>query len=178
MASQPCSSDARDQPARGICSRRCAFGQCQARGLSRGRRSNSHSSRPPRPGRAVRELDRQAQRPSFVCCWQFLTFEGREISMAAECPHLSEIKITSTTKRVCEDCVKTGDDWVHLRLCLECGHVGCCDSSKNKHATRHFHSTKHPLIRSLERGETWVWCYVDETEPGDIVGRKFVPLQA
>ena len=63
----------------------------------------------------------------------------------------------------CEDCLKIGDIWVHLRLCLICGHVGCCDSSKNKHATKHFHSTKHPIIQSFEPNEDWRWCYVDNT---------------
>jgi len=82
--------------------------------------------------------------------------------MPANCAHLQHPKITSTKTRVCEDCIKTGDSWVHLRLCMECGHVGCCDSSKNKHATRHFHGSKHPVIRSIEPGETWTWCYVDE----------------
>ena len=62
----------------------------------------------------------------------------------------------------CEDCLKTGDTWVHLRLCHTCGHVGCCDQSKNKHATKHFHAEQHPLIQSLEPGEEWLWCYVDE----------------
>jgi uncharacterized UBP type Zn finger protein len=62
----------------------------------------------------------------------------------------------------CEECLKSGDSWVHLRLCESCGHVGCCDSSKNKHATKHFHATQHPVIRSLEPGESWKWCYVDE----------------
>lgn len=62
----------------------------------------------------------------------------------------------------CEDCLKTGDKWVHLRICLVCGHVGCCDSSPNRHATRHFEETGHPLIRSIEPGEQWSWCYVDE----------------
>lgn len=88
--------------------------------------------------------------------------------MAANCTHLSQIKVKQTSKHVCEDCVKTGDSWVHLRLCLTCGHVGCCDSSKNKHATRHFHTSKHPLIRSIEPGESWVWCYVDEIELGEL----------
>lgn len=55
-----------------------------------------------------------------------------------------------------------GDTWVHLRLCESCGHVGCCDSSKNRHATKHFHKTKHPIMRSIEPGEDWGWCYVDE----------------
>ena len=91
-----------------------------------------------------------------------------------ECNHLSQIKITKTDKHVCEDCVKTGDTWVHLRLCLECGHVGCCDSSKNRHATKHFHQTKHPLMRSIEPGEAWVWCYEDAIAPGEFRGNRFV----
>ena len=91
------------------------------------------------------------------------------------CSHLNQIAVTSTDKHVCEDCVKTGDTWVHLRMCLECGHVGCCDSSKNKHATKHFHSTKHPLMRSVEPGEAWVWCYVDALMPGEFQGHTFVP---
>jgi uncharacterized UBP type Zn finger protein len=89
--------------------------------------------------------------------------------MAEECTHLDQIKVRTTSVHVCEECVKTGDSWVHLRLCLICGHVGCCDSSKNKHATKHFHKTKHPLIRSIEPGESWLWCYVDEIEPGELV---------
>jgi len=62
----------------------------------------------------------------------------------------------------CQECLAMGDSWVHLRLCMTCGHVGCCDSSRNKHATKHFHGTKHPVVRSLEPGETWGWCFVDE----------------
>jgi uncharacterized UBP type Zn finger protein len=92
----------------------------------------------------------------------------------AECRHLNQIRITSTEKHVCEECVKMGDRWVHLRLCLECGNVGCCDSSKNKHATKHFHQSKHPLMRSIEPGEAWVWCYVDELAPGEVHGGKFI----
>ena len=72
--------------------------------------------------------------------------------MATRCTHLDQIKFKTTTTHVCEECIKMGDTWVHLRLCLVCGHVGCCDSSKNKHATKHFHKTKHPLIRSIEPG--------------------------
>ncbi|MGC2620819.1 MAG: UBP-type zinc finger domain-containing protein [Acidobacteriaceae bacterium] len=94
--------------------------------------------------------------------------------MAALCSHVNSIKLTSTTTHVCEDCVKVGDRWVHLRLCLECGHVGCCDSSKNKHATKHFHGTKHPLMRSIEPGEAWVWCYVDNGVVGEIERSGFV----
>lgn len=62
----------------------------------------------------------------------------------------------------CEDCLRMGGKWLHLRICLTCGHVGCCDNSPNRHATAHFHATSHPLIRSLEPGEEWSWCYVDE----------------
>jgi uncharacterized UBP type Zn finger protein len=80
------------------------------------------------------------------------------------CEHIQEAKDLEPSKRVCEDCIKTGDRWVHLRICLTCGHVGCCDSSKNRHATKHFHASNHPLVRSIEPGETWGWCYVDEVE--------------
>jgi uncharacterized UBP type Zn finger protein len=89
--------------------------------------------------------------------------------MAQECTHLDMIKVTHTDKYFCEDCIKTGDSWVHLRLCLTCGHVGCCDSSPNKHASKHFRRTSHPLVRSIEPGETWTWCYVDEVVPGEFV---------
>ena len=88
--------------------------------------------------------------------------------MPESCTHLDQIKIRHTSKKGCEECLKTGDSWVHLRLCLLCGHVGCCDDSKNKHATRHFHATKHPLIRSIEPGESWIWCYIDNTMPGEL----------
>ena len=66
------------------------------------------------------------------------------------------------TPNGCEECLKIGSAWVHLRLCLECGHVGCCDSSPNRHATKHFHATKHPVIQSFQPGERWRWCYIDE----------------
>lgn len=95
----------------------------------------------------------------------------------SHCKHTSQIRFTETQTHVCEDCIKIGDRWVHLRLCLECGHVGCCDSSKNKHATKHFHETKHPLVRSIEPREAWVWCYVDEMMPGEIQGKNLVPAQ-
>ena len=88
--------------------------------------------------------------------------------MSRDCQHLDQIKISVPGKQVCEECAKTGDTWVHLRMCLTCGHVGCCDSSKNKHATRHFHQTQHALIRSIEPGESWVWCYIDELSPGEL----------
>jgi uncharacterized UBP type Zn finger protein len=94
--------------------------------------------------------------------------------MPQGCQHLNQIKFTTTGKKVCEECVKMGDSWVHLRLCMECGHVGCCDSSKNKHATKHFRQSQHPLVRSIEPGESWVWCYVDEIAPGEVRGKNFV----
>lgn len=82
--------------------------------------------------------------------------------MAKNCSHLDQIQAVSPLTAGCEECLRTGDDWVHLRLCLKCGHVGCCDDSKNKHATAHFHATGHPVIESLEPGENWRWCYLDE----------------
>jgi uncharacterized UBP type Zn finger protein len=88
--------------------------------------------------------------------------------MPEPCKHLDQIKISHTSKKGCEDCLKMGDTWVHLRLCMTCGHVGCCDSSKNKHATKHFHATKHPLVCSIEPGEAWIWCYVDRVIAGEL----------
>jgi uncharacterized UBP type Zn finger protein len=82
--------------------------------------------------------------------------------MQGTCSHLEQIQNPSPKSNGCEECLKMGDTWVHLRLCEICGHVGCCDSSKNKHATKHFNKTKHPIMRSLEPGEDWGWCYVDE----------------
>jgi hypothetical protein len=75
--------------------------------------------------------------------------------MANQCTHLDQIREVTPSANGCEECLKTGDTWVHLRLCLSCGHVGCCDSSKNTHATKHFHATGHPIIQSVEPGEDW-----------------------
>jgi len=85
----------------------------------------------------------------------------RGLLNAKGCGHLSTIQDVAPSADGCEDCLKIGDEWVHLRLCLACGHVGCCDDSKNKHATRHHQETGHPMIVSYEEGENWVWCYVD-----------------
>ncbi|SFH25342.1 ubiquitin-hydrolase Zn-finger-containing protein [Nitrosospira sp. Nsp14] len=82
--------------------------------------------------------------------------------MTKTCSHLNQIQRVTPSAAGCEDCLRTGDNWVHLRLCLICGQVGCCDSSKNKHATRHYHETSHPIIRSFEPDENWKWCYIDE----------------
>jgi uncharacterized UBP type Zn finger protein len=80
------------------------------------------------------------------------------------CTHLLQVNlnINAKTPDGCEECLQVGSEWVHLRLCLSCGHVGCCDPSPNKHATKHFKTTKHPLIKSFEPGENWKWCYVDK----------------
>jgi hypothetical protein len=82
--------------------------------------------------------------------------------MATVCDHLDQIRVLATESRECEECVRMGDSWVHLRLCLTCGLVGCCDSSKNKHASRHARAEGHAIAGSLEPGEAWQWCYVDE----------------
>ena len=83
--------------------------------------------------------------------------------MAQQCKHLDQVRdVEPKTPEGCEECLKTGDGWVHLRLCLECGHVGCCDDSPNRHATKHFHKTKHPIMKSFEPGEDWGFCFVDQ----------------
>ena len=81
--------------------------------------------------------------------------------MQNDCTHFHQVAHSEGNTDGCEECLRSGDSWVHLRVCLACGHVGCCDDSKNKHATRHFHETGHPVMRSNEPGETWGWCYVD-----------------
>jgi uncharacterized UBP type Zn finger protein len=81
----------------------------------------------------------------------------------ADCTHLDQVQdVEPRTPQGCEECLKTHGTWVHLRLCLSCGHVGCCDDSPGTHATKHFHRTRHPIVRSLEPGEDWAWCYIDE----------------
>lgn len=80
--------------------------------------------------------------------------------MSSSCEHFSEIHTHQGNTDGCEECLKMGSTWVHLRTCLTCGHVGCCDQSVNKHATKHFHATQHALIQSAQPGESWGWCYV------------------
>jgi uncharacterized UBP type Zn finger protein len=82
--------------------------------------------------------------------------------MAEVCTHLDAIQDVTASADGCEECLKIGAEWVHLRMCLTCGHVGCCDNSRYKHATKHFHRSKHPIMRSIEPGEDWMWCYIDE----------------
>lgn len=78
------------------------------------------------------------------------------------CTHLDQRRPVTPSAQGCEDCLKTGDEWVHLRICESCGHVGCCDSSRNTHARKHFEATSHPIIRSFEPGESWEWCFADD----------------
>ena len=84
--------------------------------------------------------------------------------MSDTCTHLDQVTITELPASVdgCVDCLRTGGKWLHLRICLSCGHVGCCDDSPNRHASAHAAATSHPIIRSLEPREEWCWCYVDE----------------
>ncbi len=87
---------------------------------------------------------------------------GRPSRSEVSCTHLDQIQDVTPSAEGCEECLKTGDQWVHLRICLICGHVGCCDNSRNTHATKHFQATGHPLMQSIEPGENWIWCYVDK----------------
>jgi uncharacterized UBP type Zn finger protein len=94
--------------------------------------------------------------PGIIEPWS----EGK--AMSKDCLHFQGVTNREGNTDGCEECLRSGDSWVHLRVCLVCGHVGCCDDSKNKHATKHFHATAHPVIRSGEPGEHWGWCYVDQ----------------
>jgi uncharacterized UBP type Zn finger protein len=100
--------------------------------------------------------------PNFARCGTRESKPKEEATVMDACSHVKDIKTVKPSANGCEECLKMGDEWVHLRMCLSCGHVGCCDSSKNKHATKHFHRSKHPIIQSVEPGEDWRWCYVDE----------------
>lgn len=82
--------------------------------------------------------------------------------MPDTCSHLGDVDRDATpSAEGCEDCLRIGGRWVHLRMCRDCGHVGCCDSSPQKHAAAHYKDTHHPVMRSIEPGEAWRWCYVD-----------------
>jgi hypothetical protein len=81
-----------------------------------------------------------------------------------QCTHLNAVKPVRPSGNGCVECLAMGDAWVHLRLCRTCGHVGCCDDSKNRHAHKHFVGTGHPIISSFEPGEDWSWCFVDDME--------------
>jgi len=82
--------------------------------------------------------------------------------MSGECTHTDTIRDVTPSALGCEECLKIGSPWVHLRLCRTCGHVGCCDDSPNRHATKHFHQTRHPIIEGYDPPEGWGWCYIDE----------------
>lgn len=88
----------------------------------------------------------------------------QSVQLESPCEHAASVTVREVQRPAegCVDCLAIGGRWVHLRVCLSCGHVGCCDSSPNRHATKHFRSTGHPIITSAEPGESWVWCYVDE----------------
>ena len=103
---------------------------------------------------------------------------------AVPCSHLDQVEVRELPAEVagCEDCLRTGGKWLHLRICLTCGHVGCCDNSPNRHATKHFHQSHHPVIRSYEPGEEWGYCYphdlfVEElpARPGERPARHYDP---
>ena len=82
--------------------------------------------------------------------------------MNVKCTHLDHIRNVAPSGNGCVECLRMGSSWVHLRRCTDCGHVGCCDQSPNKHATAHFHATEHPIVQSFEPHEDWYWCYVDD----------------
>ena len=92
--------------------------------------------------------------------------ELEAVRIDSPCTHVQQVKVRQVERPAagCQDCLATGGQWVHLRTCLTCGKVGCCDSSPNRHATKHYHKSGHPIMTSAEPGETWVWCYVDEEE--------------
>lgn len=83
--------------------------------------------------------------------------------MSTPCTHLGQTHDVRPSGAGCVECLRNGGRWVHLRMCLSCGHVGCCDSSPGRHATKHFHETGHPIVKSAEPGEGWRWCYIDKT---------------
>jgi hypothetical protein len=117
-----------------------------------------------------KSLQRQGRDALAVYVWVRLHYDiaaarprsARELGMVRRCSHLQTIREVTPSAEGCEECLAIGSEWVHLRLCLTCGHVGCCDSSPNRHASKHFHATKHPIVQSFEPGEDWKWCYVDE----------------
>lgn len=86
------------------------------------------------------------------------------------CTHVDQVRDVTPSADGCEDCLRIGDTWFHLRMCLVCGYVGCCDTSKNKHATKHFRAVGHPIMRSVQPGEDWAWCFVDQVFLEGLVG--------
>lgn len=84
-------------------------------------------------------------------------------AQSANCSHTGQAREVSYARRECPECVAKGDTWAQLRICMVCGHVGCCDSSKNKHARAHHQQSGHPIIKTIEPGDDWAWCYADNT---------------
>jgi uncharacterized UBP type Zn finger protein len=109
----------------------------------------------------------------------------KEVAVAELCAHLEKLAAPGRDPvkpggRGCKECLDSGDEWVHLRLCMTCGHVGCCDDSPNKHATKHFHKTRHPTIKPFEPDEEWAYCYLDDlmvdgltSLPGEAAARHY-----
>jgi uncharacterized UBP type Zn finger protein len=91
--------------------------------------------------------------------------------VSARCPHLENVPNGPAPRGGCRECIEMGDTWVHLRFCIECGNIGCCEDSKNQHAMKHARAHDHPVIRSAEPGEWWAWCYEDG------VGTKITPAE-
>jgi hypothetical protein len=93
--------------------------------------------------------------------WVVVDNDG--VPTGAACGHVDALgTVEPSTLEGCEDCLREGTTWVHLRECLNCGHVGCCDNSPRRHATAHWHATQHPMMRSFEPGEDWAWCYAED----------------
>ena len=91
--------------------------------------------------------------------------ETNRMEPIVTCSHQNQVRLVSTPAdqvEGCEECLAQGSTWVHLRQCLTCGHIGCCDHSEHKHARQHFDATQHPIIQTVEPNETWAWCYLDE----------------
>ena len=101
-------------------------------------------------------------RPGRLLVADDVTRNPLERTMADQCSHLDKIRISSVNQPGCRECLAVGGTWVHLRLCVECGQVGCCDNSPARHATRHFEATGHPIIRNYEPDEDWWFCYLDD----------------
>jgi hypothetical protein len=103
-----------------------------------------------------------------------MSLGGAKPTAMTTCTHTDMIHdVTPESEAACRECEALGDSWVHLRVCLTCGHVGCCDSSKNQHAHRHFDASGHPVMQSFEIGEAWRYCFVDEVQLPD--GQPFRP---
>jgi uncharacterized UBP type Zn finger protein len=91
----------------------------------------------------------------------YALLESGELSPST-CAHVNQVQDVEASSSGCEECLKAGMEWVNLRICLVCGHVGCCESSPNRHAMQHYHATGHPIIQSFNPGETWIYCYADD----------------